>query len=248
MTGIDSFTKRRFLQLDLNRQHKKCAEFLRGCYDLLLQNKPCSFEIYQQWLSWMRQLPFERIDGKSIADRYHWHLTQAGLSLKEHNLLPRIRTGDRTARSDYLPIAIYLDNVRSAYNVGSILRTCEALRLGTIYFSQNTPDHEHEKVIRTAMGAASLVPCFRNGSLNDLPRPIIALDTSDDAVSLNDFIFPLTFTLVLGNEEYGVSDAVLRETDILVEIPLLGVKNSLNVACAFAIAGAQIRRQRLNYT
>ena len=90
--------------------------------------------------------------------------------------------------------------------------------------------------MRTAMGAAALVPCFRNVLLNDLPRPIIALDTSDEAISLNDFIFPASFTLVLGNEEYGISDAALRLADILVEIPLFGVKNSLNVACAFAIA------------
>lgn len=238
-----TFTKRKFLQLDLSRQHKKCAELLREYYDRLLQNESCSFEIYQQWLSWMKQLPFELISCQSVADRYHWHLTQAGQSLKEHNLLPCIRTKDRVARSGFLPIAIYLDNVRSAYNVGSILRTCEAMRLGQIYFSQHMPDHEHEKVVRTAMGAASLVPCFRNVLLNDLPRPIIALDTSDEAIFLNDFIFPASFTLVLGNEEYGISDAALRLADILVEIPLFGVKNSLNVACAFAIAGAQIRQQ-----
>jgi tRNA G18 (ribose-2'-O)-methylase SpoU len=238
-----SFTKRKFLQLDLSQQHKKCAELLRHCYNLLLQNEPCNFEVYQQWLSWMKQLPFASADPKSIADRYHWHLTHAGQSLKEHNLLPRIRKGDRAARSDYLPIAIYLDNVRSAYNVGSILRTCEALRLGHVYFSHHTPDHEHEKVIRTAMGAAALVPCSRNVLLGNLPRPIIALDTSDEAISLNEFIFPSSFTIVLGNEEYGISDDVLRAADFLVEIPLMGSKNSLNVACAFAIAGAQIRRK-----
>jgi tRNA G18 (ribose-2'-O)-methylase SpoU len=238
-----TFTKRKFLQLELTHQHKKCSELLRQCYNLLLQKQSCSFEIYQQWLSWMKLLPFESIDLKTLADRYHWHLTQAGQSLREHNLLPQIRTGDRVARADYLPIAIYLDNVRSAYNVGSILRTCEALRIGRVYFSQHTPDACHEKVQRTAMGAASYVPSDRNVSLNDLPRPIIALDTSDEAISIHDFLFPASFTLILGNEEYGVSDEALSIADMLVEIPLFGVKNSLNVACAFAITAAQIRRQ-----
>jgi tRNA G18 (ribose-2'-O)-methylase SpoU len=87
------------------------------------------------------------------------------------------------------------------------------------------------------------VTCEKGVSLSQLPHPVIALDTSDEAVSLNDFLFPAAFTLVLGNEEYGISDEALRLSDILVEIPLLGVKNSLNVACAFAIAAAQIRRQ-----
>lgn len=141
------------------------------------------------------------------------------------------------------PIAIYLDHVRSAYNVGSILRTCEALRLGTIHFSPNTPTIEDEKVARTALGADKIVPTVANASLDSLPRPFIALDTSDHAIALNDFIFPSKFTLILGNEELGISPETLAQADDLIEIPMYGAKNSLNVACAFAIAGAEIRRQ-----
>jgi tRNA G18 (ribose-2'-O)-methylase SpoU len=60
---------------------------------------------------------------------------------------------------------------------------------------------------------------------------------------LSDFIFPASFTLILGNEEYGISNESLKLADYIVEIPLFGAKNSLNVACAFAIAASQIRRQ-----
>jgi tRNA G18 (ribose-2'-O)-methylase SpoU len=94
------------------------------------------------------------------------------------------------------------------------------------------------------MGAAALVPCRKNAVLSDLPHPIVALDTGEDAIALNEFLFPQSFTLVLGNEEYGISDDALCLSDAVVEIPLLGVKNSLNVACAFAIAGARIRQQQ----
>jgi tRNA G18 (ribose-2'-O)-methylase SpoU len=233
-----TFTKRKFLQLDLPQRHKKCAELLRKCYE----EKSTDFTYYGTLLEWMHFLPYEHTDFQSLADRYHWHLQQAGLSLKEHNLLPSLRTGDRTAKLDFPNIAIYLDHVRSAYNVGSILRTTEALRIGKVYFSEKTPFIDNEKVQRTAMGAAVLVPCFQNVPLSDLPRPIIALDTSDAAIPLSEFIFPEVFTLILGNEEYGISNAALQEADHLIEIPLFGSKNSLNVACAFAIAAAQIRQ------
>ena len=125
--------------------------------------------------------------------------------------------------------------------VRSILRTVEALRIGKVYFSDKTPFIDNEKVIRTAMGAASLVPCFQNVPLKELPRPIIALDTSDAALPVAEFHFPEIFTLILGNEEYGISNASLAEVDTIVEIPLFGAKNSINIACAFAIAAAKIR-------
>ena len=239
----DLFTKRKFQQFDLPQQHKKCAELLRSIYEKLIHQEPISLESYQQYLNWMQLLPFESNDPQKIADRYHWHLEQAHLSLKEHNLLPTLRSGDRVPKADFLPISIYLDNIRSAFNVGSILRTCEALRVGSVYFSEHTPFYNHEKVARTAMGAAPLVPCFQNVSLSELPHPMIALDTSDEAISLQDFIFPTSCTLILGNEEYGISRQSLLLADSIVEIPLVGMKNSLNVACAFAIAAAAIRRQ-----
>lgn len=241
-----TFTKRKFLSLDLKQQHKKCAEVLREIYEDLRLRQAASFDEYNAWLSWMRLLPFSFSENlKELADRYHWHLNEAGLCLKEHNLLPLIRKGDHIPKADFLPAALYLDNVRSAYNVGSILRTVEALRIGTVYFSEKTPFIDNEKVQRTAMGAAEIVPVRRGVHLSTLPRPLIALDTSDEATRVSDFLFPNTFTLILGNEEYGISDEALRLADHLVEIPLLGAKNSINVACAFAIVAAAIRKAPL---
>lgn len=235
-----TFEKRKFLQLELKQRHKKCAEILRWHYE----EKNTDFSYYNRLLEWMYYNPYEHIDFKTLADRYHWHLQQAGLSLKEHNLLPVLRTKDRSPKLDFPNIAIYLDHVRSAYNVGSILRTVEALRIGKVYFSEKTPFIDNEKVRRTAMGAAELVPVFQNVPLSQLPRPIIALDTSDAAISIAEFMFPSLFTLILGNEEYGISNESLKEIDTIIEIPLFGKKNSLNVACAFAIAAAKIQLSR----
>jgi tRNA G18 (ribose-2'-O)-methylase SpoU len=234
-----TFTKKKFLQLKPNQQHRQCSDLLRGLYGIV---KP-DLVTYNVYLDWMQLTAWEAGDHKSISDRYHYHLNEAGLNLKEHNLLPIIRTGDRVAKCEFPNIAIYLDHVRSAYNVGSILRTTEALRVGSVHFSSKTPFIDNEKVYRTAMGAAELVPCFANATLDSLPKPIIILDTSEDAIPVSDFIFPPSFTLVLGNEEYGVSDASLKQATYNIEVPMLGAKNSLNIACAFAIAAAEIRKQ-----
>lgn len=233
-----TFTKRKFLNLDPLSRHKKCAEELRALY-------PGSYSSpdYLSFLSWMKLNLPPLSSPEHLADRYHWHLAQAALSLKEHNLLPHLRTGDRPSSTPFLPIAIYLDKLRSAYNVGSILRTMEALRIGSLHFSPASPFISNEKVQKTAMGTHAIVPCFASTPLSTLPRPLIALDTSSFAIPLRDFTFPPSFTLILGNEEYGVSAETLSQVDHLVEIPLFGQKNSLNVAAAFAIAASEIDRQ-----
>jgi tRNA G18 (ribose-2'-O)-methylase SpoU len=238
-----TLTRRKFLKMAPAGRHKKCSELLRLSYENILKQNSPTWDEYQTLLTWMELSSFESLNLKEIADRYHWHLGEAGRCLKEHNLLPRMRTGDHVPKADFLPISIYLDNMRSAYNVGSILRTCEALRIGSVYFLEKTPFIDNEKVERTAMGAAPLITCHRGTPLEALPRPIIVLDTSEDAIPVSEFLFPSSFTLVLGNEEYGVSDQALALADTLVEIPLLGAKNSLNVACAFAMTAGEIRKQ-----
>jgi tRNA G18 (ribose-2'-O)-methylase SpoU len=191
------------------------------------------------------QLPIEpSLSAQKIADEYHAHLQQARLSKREHHLLPRVRKGDRIHGEEAWPIAIYLDHIRSAHNVGSIIRTVEALSLGSIYFSPQTPFITNKQVQDTAMGTITWLKCYQGIALNTLPRPILVLETGEEAISLYDMIFPSSFTLVVGNEEYGCSNEALELADELVEIPLRGHKNSLNVANAFAIAAGEIQRQK----
>lgn len=170
--------------------------------------------------------------------RFHFHLNQARLSVKEHNLL--IETGDQATAASFGKVHIYLDHIRSAHNVGSILRTTEALRLGPISFSTTTPFIDNKKVKDSAMGTEILVPCSHT-PLKDLPRPIIALETAPCAPSIYEFNFPKQCTLVVGNEEFGISAKNLTLADYIVQIPLPGSKNSLNVACAFALAAGIIK-------
>ncbi len=241
-----SFKKSKFFRLDPRMRHKKCADILRALYETLLEKKedPSLLETYNLWLSWLEIPSFSFSSIKQVADQYHFHLSEASLFLKEHNLLPPIRKGDHIAKEEFGKVALFLDNVRSAYNVGSILRTTEALRIGPVYFAKKTPFIDNPKVIKTSMGTSSIVPCFQKESLEGLPRPFIAIETGEEAESIDSFLFPESCTLIIGNEEYGISDEVLSQIDIIVEIPLFGSKNSINAACAFAIAAQQVRRSK----
>ncbi len=235
------FTKRKFLSLPLKQQHKKCAEVLREAYETKSDEL---FEVYNELRVWLDPLiPPLAFNPKELSDAYHRHLTSSETCFKEHNLLPSIRKGDKEHAMLPFEIDIYLDQIRSGHNVGSIIRTIEAFSLGDLYFSLNTPLIDNKKVQDAAMKADQYVRCFQGVELKDLKRPIIVLETSDEAISLHDFIFPKSFTLVCGNEEFGCSDETLKLADFIVEIPLRGRKNSLNVANAFAIAAAEIARQ-----
>jgi len=240
------FTKRKFLAFPSEMQHKKCAEILRSAYSLTLEgnNAIPLLESYHEIARWMEFPPVAVINLKSISDRYHEHLKLALTKHKEHNLLPAVRRGDRIQAEAAWPLAVYFDQIRSAHNVGSIIRTMEAFSMGKAYFSKNTPFANEKQVQDSAMGACQWVECNDTVPLESLPRPLIALETSSSAIPLFDFIFPEVFTLIVGNEEYGCSDHSLMLADILVEIPMRGHKNSLNVANAFAIAAAEIYRQR----
>lgn len=236
---MTTFSKRKFLSLTIVQQHKHAAALLKEAYQT---NPPEVGEVYRRIEKWLN-LPALNAETRHVADRYHWHLAQGGVRIKEANFLPALRTGDRAKPlQPPLPICVYLDQLRSAHNVGSILRTVESLQLGEVCFSGQTPFVDQKPVQDTSMGTHAWVPC-RQGALSECPRPVIALETSPDAIPLSQFIFPSTFTLAVGNEEYGCSEATLRSADALIEIPLAGRKNSLNVANAFAIVAYEVRRQ-----
>ncbi|MBF5059582.1 TrmH family RNA methyltransferase [Candidatus Neptunochlamydia vexilliferae] len=226
-----TFTKEKFFSLPYRKRHKHAGRHLRSLYEQKLPLDP-HYRMMEEWL----ELPPLEENREAISDRFHLHMREAAISLQEHNTLD-VKRLDILSNAPYLPIGIYLEELRSAFNIGSILRTVEAFRLGTVYFSENTPFIDNPKVEKTAMGVAHTVPTQR-GDLSTLPGPLIALETVEGAPSIFDFEFPDSFSLLLGNEEYGLKAKTLEAADHIVQIPLVGSKNSLNVASAFAIAAA----------
>lgn len=241
---IESMTEGEFLRFSEPIRHKKAAALLRQFHET---RESLQLRRYRRIEGWLCLPRLTEDNFRAFSDRYHWHLTKANMALQEHNLLAfSFRHRDKPSLVDPLPVTIYLDNLRSAFNVGSILRTTEAFRLGKIYFSQTTPFINQAKVQKTAMQTCDKVICEQNVPLQTLPKPCIALETAPHAPSIFEFVFPCSFTLMLGNEEYGLSEEALRHCDTVVKIPLYGFKNSLNVASAFAIAAGIISHQLRN--
>lgn len=238
---MNPFTKRKFLSLPTETQHKKCAELLRQLYE---NAEPELSGYYNEIQEWMERESLFNLTHEDLSNRYHVHLKLANVHLNEHALLPRARQGDRDQTlAPAIEVHTYLDQIRSAHNVGSILRTVEAFHMGTVYFSPDTPTEMHPQVNKTSMGCSSSVECLRQVAVKDLPGPLIALETCTRAIPLNDYIFPYPCCIAIGNEEFGLSQEVLDKADTIVEIPLYGKKNSLNVANAFAIAAAALSQQ-----
>jgi len=235
---IFNFSKEKFLSLPLKRQHKKAAELLKFA---LIQDQ--SFlEAYQLVASWMHyKMPTQL---EEFQEAYFFHMQSAMIPIPSHIDPFETQTIDPLSAEHYLPITIYLDNLRSAFNVGSILRTMEAFRIKSAYFAKNTPFIDHAKVQETSMGTSFLIHAHRD--INLIQKPIIALECLKEAKSIYDFEFPASFTLVLGNESLGVSKEILDQAHAIIKIPLNGAKNSLNVASAFAIAAYEIRKQNLD--
>ncbi len=239
------FTRTKFLKFTISQQHKHAAKILKAIYELILKKNLTEKECgqYRRIEEWLLLTPVE-YTLKDISNRFHHHLRSGEISLKEHNLLPEVKKLDKKTSEPCWPIVVYLDHIRSAHNVGSIVRTVEAFALGSICLSEDTPSLNNKQVKDASMGTHSEIPSLENCSFEQLPRPLIVLETCKEAISLHDFIFPDSFTLVMGNEEYGCSDRSLKHADVILEIPLRGKKNSLNVANAFAIAAYEISRQK----
>ncbi len=241
---IENVTEGQFLRFSERFRNKIAARLLRLFYE---HKELRTLVLYRRVEEWLGLPRLSEENFYILSDRYHMHLEKAKIALKEHDLLfPAFHTMDHASSAPWLPVTIYLDNLRSAFNVGSILRTTEAFRLGSVRFGKATPFIDNLKVQKTSMCTYDKISCERVASLAELPRPLIALETAEEAPSIFHFEFPDSFTLLLGNEEYGLSEEALSQRDAIVKIPLCGFKNSLNVASAFAIASSVISHQLRN--
>ncbi len=147
-----------------------------------------------------------------------------------------------------------LDNVRSIYNVGSMLRTADGAGVRHLYMGGITPPPDHPKVAKTALGAEQSVGWTRcaNGldtavALQRRGYRVWALEGTPDAQPLlQTAVSPdAPILLVVGNEIAGVDPGILAMCDQVVYIPMQGVKQSLNVASAFAVAAYYLATWRL---
>lgn len=141
-----------------------------------------------------------------------------------------------------IPLVVILDNIRSLNNVGSVFRTADAFRVQEIICCGYTPTPPHRDIRKTALGAEDAV-AWRyipdvGSAIAELRQQgfaIIAVEQAEGSTDLSTWHPTGPVALVLGNEVEGVSDKVLAEADMCLEIPQDGTKHSLNVSVSTGI-------------
>ena len=162
-------------------------------------------------------------------------------------------------------IHLILHNVRSCYNVGSIFRTADAAGVSKLYLCGYTPNPDNEipirspsgsngvsKISKTALGAEKTVPwesCKQTWRLLEKLHKdgikIIALEQTPKSKNIFEYVPPEghSVAIIAGHERKGLSKKILEYVDEIIEIPMFGKKESLNVSVAIGIALYQLKTE-----
>lgn len=167
---------------------------------------------------------------------------------------------DNTTRT--FPLTLLLDNVRSAFNVGSIFRTADACGCAEVVTTGITPrpgGGGREKLAKSALGADAVVPTRHFTTAREALKAlksesgqrvmVVGMETTERSRCYTDVRYDREgggTVLILGNEVSGVDTEVMADptlVDVVVEIPMYGRKNSLNVAASAPVVMYEVLRQ-----
>jgi len=155
-------------------------------------------------------------------------------------------------------LVLIIHNVRSAHNVGALFRTADGTGVAQVFLTGYTlaPSREGaffltaaEKALqKTALGAEKSVSWKKSASLRNTLAAlrkekfaVVALEQCERSIDYRKYASKSSVALIVGNEIRGVDAKILKQCDAIIEIPMHGKKNSLNVSVAGGIALYQIK-------
>lgn len=150
------------------------------------------------------------------------------------------------------PVIAVLENIRSAYNVGSVFRTADAFLLQAIYITGFTCTPPHKEIKKTALGAEDTVEWkhFDNAteaikSLKENGYTVYAIEQAMNSKKLHTLQIKSNekIAVIFGNEVTGVEQDTILQCDGCIEIPQWGMKHSLNIATAAGVVLWEIVRK-----
>jgi tRNA G18 (ribose-2'-O)-methylase SpoU len=176
-----------------------------------------------------------------------------GCGMKKLTMAELRRLGPEAYRkAEKAPLALVLDNVRSAYNVGAVFRTADAFRISVIHLCGITARPPHKDIYKTALGATETVewhyfPTVAEslGKLHREGYAVFAVEQATPSTTLHDFVPPggKKLALVFGHEVDGVSETALGFAEGCIQIPQYGTKHSLNIAVSAGIVIWEVFRK-----
>lgn len=167
------------------------------------------------------------------------------------------KTVEEFRQSEKLPVIVVLENIRSAYNVGSVFRTADAFLLEAIYITGYTCIPPHKEIKKTALGAEDTVSWkhFANATLaidalKEEGYTVYAVEQAEGSITLNALPYRPgeKIAVVLGNEVTGVEQSTIEQCRACIEIPQLGMKHSLNIATAAGVVLWEVVRTMIDPT
>ena len=142
---------------------------------------------------------------------------------------------------------IIAHNIRSLYNIGTIFRTADALGVQKLFLTGYSGYPPRKEISKVALGAEESVSWQHYKSLNYLIKKlkkeqinIIALEIDQDSLNYLDYQPNFPLALIVGNEVRGLSSKILKNIEQKISLPMQGLKESLNVGVALAVAGYYI--------
>lgn len=157
-------------------------------------------------------------------------------------------------QSDKTPVVIVLENIRSAYNVGSVFRTSDAFLVEAIYIIGYSAKPPHKEIKKTALGAEETVDWqyFKSSAeaIDELRAKgfnVYAAEQAEGSYKLNAISIEPDekIAVIFGNEVTGVEQSTIHLCDGCIEIPQLGMKHSLNIATAAGVVLWELVRTRI---
>lgn len=215
------------------------AEYTKKIAGVLLKDSKLPEGAAEEIRNLINAEPFDELRLCNVA-RNHL-LTMIGTFPAEWDLViaphaaPTDENGIVREREFFPGVAVYAEDIRSPFNLGSIFRSAEAMGAEKVYLSPFCTDPQQPRAIRSGMGCIETLG-YTRCSLDELPEdmPVFALETG--GTDINEFKFPEKGICIIGSEELGVSpEALAKATYGRVTIPMKGLKASLNVGVAFGI-------------
>jgi tRNA G18 (ribose-2'-O)-methylase SpoU len=146
------------------------------------------------------------------------------------------------------PVFVVVHNIRSLYNVGAIFRTADAFGVKKLFLTGYTGCPPDPKISKVALGAEQVILWEKKRSVDSVIKAlkkdysnlmVVGLEnnvkTKVPMMVIQDFRVKAPVLLILGEEVSGIPKSVLNKCDVLLEIPMFGVKESLNVSVAFGV-------------
>ena len=241
-----------FTKLDQDQQLRiiyKTAKRLE-----LNENEKSIREELSAYIAIAAPVELKRWNGLEVDELLALTERQLGISVRDDQLSRQlhVRENDRVElKGEKMPLRLMLHDLRSAFNVGAVFRVAECVGVEKVFLSGYTPSPLQPQILKTAMGTEQAM-AWQHLGIDELTEKrgggqVVAFETVENCPSLYEFEFSpgaeRPYTFIFGNERRGLPQETLKRVDQVVHIPVYGMKNSLNVGMACALACYEFRRQ-----